>query len=63
MHSEPVNMWTSIFEPQNPIYEHYRQRGWATTAALVILARKLARVAFAMTRDAVPFDPACLKTT
>lgn len=30
------------------VYAHYRNRGMATTQALVILARKLARVAFAL---------------
>ncbi|MDH1576373.1 IS110 family transposase, partial [Pseudomonas sp. GD03746] len=29
-------------------YEHYRNKGKATTEALVILSRKLARVAFAL---------------
>ncbi|RFQ04544.1 IS110 family transposase, partial [Pseudomonas putida] len=29
-------------------YEHYRNTGKATTQALVILSRKLARIAFAL---------------
>ncbi|MFG0543181.1 MULTISPECIES: IS110 family transposase, partial [Pseudomonas] len=33
------------------VYEQYRSNGKATTQALVILARKLARVAFALMRD------------
>jgi transposase len=32
-------------------YEHYRNKGKATTEALVILARKLARVAFALMKN------------
>lgn len=31
-----------------PIYEHYRARGWSTTAALVIIARKIARAAWSI---------------
>lgn len=31
-----------------PIYEHYRAQGWSTTAALVILARKIARAAWSI---------------
>ncbi|MFJ4055433.1 IS110 family transposase, partial [Pseudomonas sp. NPDC089743] len=33
------------------VYEQYRNSGKATTQALVILARKLARVAFALMRN------------
>ncbi|WP_455843044.1 transposase, partial [Lelliottia jeotgali] len=32
-------------------YEHYRNKGKATTEALVILSRKLARVAFALMKN------------
>ena len=31
-----------------PIYEHYRTRGWSTTASLVIIARKIARAAWSI---------------
>lgn len=31
-----------------PIYEHYRTQGWSTTAALVIIARKIARAAWSI---------------
>lgn len=31
-----------------PIYEHYRTQGWSTTAALVIIARKIARTAWSL---------------
>lgn len=40
-----------------PVYEHYRARGWSSTAALVILARKIARIAFAIYHHDTPFDP------
>jgi transposase len=39
-----------------PLYEHYRQRGLSTTAALVVLARKLARIAFALHKHGTTFD-------
>ena len=31
-----------------PIYEHYRAQGWSTTAALIIIARKIARTAWSI---------------
>lgn len=40
-----------------PLYAHYRARGWSSTAALVILARKIARTAFAIYHHDTPFDP------
>ena len=40
-----------------PFYQHYRTRGWSFTAALVILARKIARVAFALHRNGSTFNP------
>ena len=46
---------TPLFEPA---YTQARVRGYATTAALVIIARKLARVAFGLLRHQRPFDPA-----
>jgi transposase len=39
-----------------PFYQRHLQRGLSTTAALVVLARKLARVAFALMRDATDYD-------
>ena len=42
------------------LYEHYRQRGLTTTAALVVLARKLARIAFALHKHGTTFDTARL---
>jgi transposase len=40
-----------------PFYERYRARGFSTTAALAILARKLARVAFSIVRYGTEFQP------
>lgn len=40
-----------------PTYQHYRARGFSTTATLVILARKLARLAFSIVRNATVFQP------
>lgn len=39
-------------------YERYRNKGLATTQALVVLARKLARVAFALLRNGTEYHPA-----
>jgi transposase len=44
-----------------PFYQRYRARGLATTAALVILARKLARIAFSMIKHHTDFRPELLK--
>lgn len=41
-------------------YQRYRDRGLRTTQALVILARKLARVAFALMKREEPYCPAML---
>jgi transposase len=41
-----------------PLYSSLRARGLQTTEAIVILARKLARVAFALYRSGATFDPA-----
>jgi transposase len=40
-----------------PCYERYRARGLSTTATLVILARKLIRIAFSMVRHGTVFRP------
>lgn len=39
------------------IYQTLRQRGLKTTEALVVLARKLLRIAYAVWRSGKPFDP------
>jgi transposase len=44
-----------------PFYQRYRDRGLPTTAALVILARKLARIAFSIVKHGTMFDPARIK--
>ena len=40
-----------------PIYEHYRSQGWSTTAALVIIARKIARTAWSIHHYNSIFNP------
>lgn len=44
-----------------PHYQRYLDRGFSTTAALVILARKLARIAFSLIRTGEVFQPERLK--
>jgi len=44
----------------HPVYQQLRDRGFKTTEALVILARKLLRVAFAVWKSDRPFDPALI---
>lgn len=45
----------------NGYYRALRERGLATTEALVILARKLLRIAYGVWRTQQPFDPGLLK--
>ena len=40
-----------------PIYEHYRGKGLSSTAAIVIVARRLARTAWSMYTYKTDFDP------
>ena len=40
-----------------PIYEHYRSQGWSTTAALVVIARKIARTAWSIHHYHSTFNP------
>ena len=44
-----------------PFYQRYRDRGLPSTAALVILARKLARIAFSIVRHGTEFNPAMVR--
>lgn len=46
-----------------PLYESIKAKGFAPTQALVILARKLLRVAWAVWKSGMPFDPARLVST
>ena len=46
-----------------PFYQRYRARGLSTTAALVILARKLARIAFSIVKHNVDFRPELVNVT
>jgi transposase len=41
-----------------PLFEHYRAKGLSTTAAIVILARRIARTAWSMYTYKTEFDPA-----
>jgi transposase len=41
-----------------PLFDHYRAKGLSTTAALVILARRIARTAWSMYTYKTEFDPA-----
>jgi transposase len=45
-----TNVW-------KPIYEHYRNQGWSTTASLVIIARKIARAAWSIHHYHTTFNP------
>jgi transposase len=45
-----------------PFYQRYRDRGLPSTAALVIIARKLARLAYSMLKHGTTFDPERLKS-
>lgn len=40
-----------------PIYEHYRSTGLSTTAALVVIARRIARTAWSVYTHKTDFDP------
>jgi transposase len=40
-----------------PIYEHYRNKGLPSTAALVVIARKIARIAWSLFKYQTVFDP------
>lgn len=42
------------------LYTSYRERGWATTAAILIIARKILRIALAMHNTQVEFEPKCI---
>jgi len=43
-----------------PLYEHYRAKGLSTTAAFIILARRIARTAWSIYTYKTEFDPARL---
>jgi transposase len=46
-----------------PVYEALKARGLPSTAALVVLARKLLRIAFAVWKSGQAFEPSKLKMT
>jgi transposase len=47
-------------KPWRPLYERYRAKGLSSTAALVILARRIARTAWSIYTYKTEFDPARL---
>ena len=47
-------------KPWRSLYEHYRARGLSSTAALVIIARRIARTAWSIYTYKTEFDPARL---
>ncbi len=54
MASSKVPEWRAL-------YERYRRKGLASTAALVVVARKIARVAFSLVKSGEDYDPNRLK--
>jgi transposase len=50
-------MSASKTAPWNPIYRHYRDKGLSGTAALCIIARKIARTAWSISKYKTTFDP------
>lgn len=61
-------VWMAGFAATNskvfkPIYKALRARGLPTTAAIVILGRRLLRIAFAVWKSGKPFDPAKVEAT
>jgi transposase len=40
-----------------PLYQHLRAKGFSTTEAIVIIARRMLRIAFAMFKNGKDFDP------
>lgn len=60
-------LWLAAFSASHskafgPVYQAIKSRGFSGTEALVILARKLLRVAWAVWRTGQPFDPAKAQT-
>ena len=53
MSAKKTNAW-------KPLFEHYRAKGLSTTAALVILAPRIARTAWSIYTYKTEFDPARL---
>ncbi|WP_110258261.1 hypothetical protein [Undibacterium pigrum] len=40
-----------------PAYQHYRQLGWPSTATMMIIARKILRIAFTLFKNKTDFNP------
>lgn len=45
-----------------PFYENAKAKGWKPTQAILILARKMLRIAWVLDNKSIDFDPAKLKT-
>jgi transposase len=61
-------LWLGAFSASHskafkPLYQSIKSRGFSGTEALVILARKLLRVAWAVWRTGQPFDPAKVRVS
>ena len=59
-------LWMAAFSASHsrlfkPLYQSLRSKGFTATEAMVILARKLLRIAWAVWRTHQPFDPAKVK--
>lgn len=59
-------LWMAAFSASHsrlfkPLYQSLRSKGFSATEAMVILARKLLRIAWAVWRTHQPFDPAKVK--
>ncbi len=62
LHRLPYNAAMSAAKTATwkPCYERQRAKGLSTSIALVVLARKLVRVAFALYKHDTCFDPALI---
>lgn len=59
-------LWLAAFSASRnalfkPLYQSFRSRGLSATEAMVVLARKLLRIAWAVWRTGQPFDPGKLQ--
>lgn len=50
-------MSASKSQAWRPIYQHYRDRGLSSTAVLCVIARKIARTAWSISKHNTTFDP------
>ncbi|MDB5855890.1 MAG: family transposase [Herminiimonas sp.] len=52
-----VGMAAARSKTWKQVYEHYRKLGWASTPTILIIARKILRIAFAICKSGATFDP------